>query len=1296
MSLKSSSKKRKCYSELKHAPIGSYFKKVNDIDKQKCDSFNKTLDLEKTSRASNPTNNEQKKSLDKVSKKQEAESLNFSVIKPIDLNKNGFEIKSVKLKLKSKNGTSSSEKVRPLLDSKSISEELQTPLKKVTPLLDCKSFLEDSPVLSTLEDLPALSKKVVPLIITPLTDCNPITKGLDKKIVLSKATKRTKNESDFCSKPKRKTQAEIQERFSNLIQDDDDDDFLTGYGYDNLRQDNKLTSIKTFSKPGLDDSSFDLFEPNHASSDILKTQCVTNDSQLVSDDSLLEIDEAELVEDLTEHKVMLLRVKEVTTRFYAANKFDSKKEILIIVESTKGSYRGSCHLREDWIQTEIEINDLVYVSGLSPKCFQCVLDNSSSHFITLYPNTLISGTCISTGIFCDRNAVLNEQFKMSEQNEAMLLGTFTHNLLEWALQNNLFSKFELEKQAQKMLCSTKFIELLYSLDIDEKKILLKLEEYYSSISDWQTSLLNPSGKEIYFKTGQEFQSSNDNAFVHINRIIDIEENIWAPRLGLKGKIDVSVELIVHRKPKKNKYIVPLELKTGKMFSEAGSIEHRAQVAIYTMLMSEKYNQSIDAGLLLYLKTKHLQGIPVPEKERRALIIKRNSIARKLTLENNNLYMPSVLGDKRKCARCFQNQTCMLYHKAVENGNANTSGVDSLFMDLTNHINNNQLDFFKKWYELVMIEIKYDEQINKNKYFWLDTSQHCEMRGECLSRMNIVREDKTSDQKYHYIFCNQSAGLLHFCCGDRVVVSEENKKVYNIATGYVLDVSGNSITISVDRKIASTQVSSTFRIDKDGFLTNYKTSLSTLVKLYKKDSPRDEKIRRLIIDKESPQFSVNKNKELKPSQPFAINGAGSVLNSELSNIYLNLNPSQKAAIEKCLVTEDYLIMLGMPGAGKSTTIACLVRALVSMGKSVLLTSYTHSAVDTILVKLIDAGFNSFLRIGENSRVHSKIAHLTNKEQTKQFSSTAQLKEFYNKQSVVATTCLGIGHPIFLHKCFDYCIVDEASQVTLPVCIGPLRYANAFILVGDHNQLPPLVQSPVAREKGLDVSLFCLLTKVHPKAVISLNHQYRMNSDIMLLTNSLIYNNAMICGNDDVASARIKLPLYEKYKESYRDYILQAMDPVRSVVFIDTDSSEMFRESKSSHGVTNHGEAFLVRDIVRGFLHCGLKSENIGVISPYRQQLKVIRKELSVLAENVEVDTIDKYQGKDKPCIIVSLVRSNESNEVGDLLTDWRRVNVAITRAKTKLILIGSATTVKQSIIFEKMLKILQQEKWILSV
>jgi superfamily I DNA and/or RNA helicase len=125
-------------------------------------------------------------------------------------------------------------------------------------------------------------------------------------------------------------------------------------------------------------------------------------------------------------------------------------------------------------------------------------------------------------------------------------------------------------------------------------------------------------------------------------------------------------------------------------------------------------------------------------------------------------------------------------------------------------------------------------------------------------------------------------------------------------------------------------------------------------------------------------------------------------------------------------------------------------------------------------------------------------------------------------------------IFNKRKFDYCIVDEASQLTLPVCLGPLRYADRFVLVGDHFQLPPLVRNVEAQKGGLDVSLFKLLTESHPTGLTVLEHQYRMNEDIMLLSNSLVYDGMLKCGNEIVAMRVLQIP-YQNHLDTARPWI-----------------------------------------------------------------------------------------------------------------------------------------------------------------
>jgi DNA replication ATP-dependent helicase Dna2 len=179
-------------------------------------------------------------------------------------------------------------------------------------------------------------------------------------------------------------------------------------------------------------------------------------------------------------------------------------------------------------------------------------------------------------------------------------------------------------------------------------------------------------------------------------------------------------------------------------------------------------------------------------------------------------------------------------------------------------------------------------------------------------------------------------------------------------------------------------------------------------------------------------------------------------------------------------------------------------------------------------------------------------------------------------------------IFSERTFDYCIVDEASQITLPVCLGPIRYAKAFILVGDHFQLPPLVKNIEARDGGLDVSLFRLLSEAHPHAVVNLEHQYRMCRDIMTLSNELIYSGKLKCGTAEVADRALILPDEKGLHNIHPNnsdclsgcWLADLFAPAVRACFANTDSIPALEEKKGDRTV-NSVEAELVFQVGASF-------------------------------------------------------------------------------------------------------------------
>ena len=283
-------------------------------------------------------------------------------------------------------------------------------------------------------------------------------------------------------------------------------------------------------------------------------------------------------------------------------------------------------------------------------------------------------------------------------------------------------------------------------------------------------------------------------------------------------------------------------------------------------------------------------------------------------------------------------------------------------------------------------------------------------------------------------------------------------------------------------------------------------------------------------------------------------------------------------------------------------------------------------------------------------------------------------------------------------FDFCILDEASQVTEPLAIAPLRLARRFLLAGDHQQLPPLVRNSAARQGGMDISLFQRLHTLFPQAAATLTLQYRMNASIVAPPSELVYAGQLRCATQAVASGCLDAPC-ASFKYSAFSLEGAVVDPACALCVFDTDALREARESFQDKAgesiaedgdaqhedggarrrvVCNLGEVDLVERAVVALLASGAVSgpEEIGVISPYRAQVALLTARLASHKVS-DVHTIDRFQGREKRCVVVSLVRSNAAQDPGALLTDDRRINVALTRAKHKLVVVGSRSTVRST-------------------
>jgi DNA replication ATP-dependent helicase Dna2 len=724
--------------------------------------------------------------------------------------------------------------------------------------------------------------------------------------------------------------------------------------------------------------------------------------------------------------------------------------------------------------------------------------------------------------------------------------------------------------------------------------------------------------------------------------------------------------------------------------------------------------SVTYGVLYYMESSEISRIPAIRQEIRHMIMQRNELACYI---RERLTLPPMLKTAHTCGRCYAKTSCFMYHKLAEDGDGETSGMREKFTELVRHLKPNHQDFFKKWDDLLTKE---ESEIMKFKReLWTMLSTEREKHGRCFANIRLVpgtaSEDKGASKinKFRYTFQRDEGGAKnfsdsHIAVGEPIVISDEQGH-YALANGYVTEIHSRHISVAVDRRLhnartrqpgfdvdnnqvfagimdvegPSTMPKTTasdgilYRLDKDEFSNGLATVRNNLIQIMTDSVFHAKEIRDFVVDDVAPRFKTT-------PAVYQLSGPAS---------QLTINKDQKEAIERIMTAEDYALVLGMPGTGKTTTIAHIIRALVAKGKSVLLTSYTHTAVDNILLKIRDDNIG-VLRLGAVAKIHPEVrqfAVLGAEPKT----SIEDLEDAYQKPQVVATTCLGINHQVFNERIFDYCVVDEASQITLPVCLGPIRMAKTFVLVGDHYQLPPLVQNREAQEGGLDVSLFKLLSDRHPEAVTTLRHQYRMNNDIMSISNALIYDGRLVCGSPGVANRILSLSNLDSHSLLHSGsshvpttcWITRTLARTSTpVIFLNTDTldttiSKFSYETISGSRTTNALEATLLTHLTSALLLAGLAPSALGVVTPYRSQLRLIRDMLTAQlspaqTEAIEAHTADRFQGRDKEVVLMSFVRANDRGIVGELLKDWRRVNVSVTRARSKMVMIGSKMTLAQ--------------------
>ncbi|GFH13469.1 uncharacterized protein HaLaN_09362, partial [Haematococcus lacustris] len=728
---------------------------------------------------------------------------------------------------------------------------------------------------------------------------------------------------------------------------------------------------------------------------------------------------------------------------------------LDLVSPINGS-RAVLHLSNMWQDLPVQPGDSLNV--IRPRDQGCeqgvrqLVCSASEGLCVLHPDILLSGTTVTSAMDCTRKAWLSELFGGGANNDKAVLGTLSHELVQWALLAAVQGPMRLPSRAQ---CVTQAHEIVAASASKLFEVGVSADVAVRALTDKVTALLAWLAKYVGaghagprdLVMGPNHQGPATQVLVE--EVVDIEESIWAPQYGLKGQLDATLRV---------DSLVPFEYKSGKPH-----FSHRAQLSLYFLLLDDRL-------------AAHLVG-----KQR---------------------LPPAMLRNERQCGTCFAATYCALVHKALEGGDEASSGMrPQQWSGLTSHLGPSHGQFLRHWLGLVELE---DSAAREGRSaLWAVPGRQRELQGSCLADLQlqdtlVVAAKKEIRMMEPYLRQPQSEGLppLPTQPGTAQPPCAANRAVLPSAAAVL------------------------WRLDKDEAAAGVTQQRTNLLMLMEAASGQVARLRDLVVDLAPPRMVAEQQRtnllmlmeaasgqvarlrelvvDLAPPRMVAEQAARCEASSDLAVACSHLNSEQQAAVQAVLQMQDYTLILGMPGTGKTSTTVCAIQAMVAAGRSVLLTAYTNSAVDNICLKLAAAAVQ-FVRLPGSSldAVHPGVrGHTPGGERYPAGNSAEGLTQLAADVKVVAVTCLGVRHPLLARRSFDVCVLDEASQVALPASLGPLSLASSFVLVGDHHQLPPLVTNPAAAAQGMSESLFKQLSEAHPQAVVQLCRQYRMAEEIQV--------------------------------------------------------------------------------------------------------------------------------------------------------------------------------------------------------
>ena len=707
-----------------------------------------------------------------------------------------------------------------------------------------------------------------------------------------------------------------------------------------------------------------------------------------------------------------------------------------------------------------------------------------------------------------------------------------------------------------------------------------------------------------------------------------EFTLISPTFGLKGRADA-----LRRE-------TPVELKTGKNTKREPRFHDKIQAACYALMLEER-GVDPDIGTLLYTKNTALDrneesGDLAPAKEFSVgrgllefVVRERNALAamewRALNDRGERPTVPTGYEGDAKCQYCFEQDTCMVVSGRLDQ--------ESKAGSVGSPVPEEERDYFDRFY--VALEEERRETHAEYRKLWEQTPAERADDDRALIDLEPVSRTEIDDARWELRARKPGDAVSKLREGDVALASDGDPVEGHAELGRITALDGDEVVAETDEPVELR------RLDVYPSEISVDRSLTALHDAILKGSDARKDV---LFGRREPEFRA------ESERPADAPGGD---DPDAPDAYIDNNASQDEAVALAVDAEDCALIHGPPGTGKTYTIARAIRALVAEGNRVLLSAFTNRAVDNALEALRDQGFGDVLRVGTETGVRGDMQDVRLVQRGDPNEKAAELRD----APVVAATTAACGSRVMRECEFDVALVDEASQLTEPGTHAAINLADRFVLVGDHEQLPPVVRA----ENDLQTSLFQRLIEAYPDASVMLDRQYRMSQRIQAFASAEFYDGALRPATPEVAG------------QTLRDLGVDPADLpdglAGGVDFVDPDGAR--------DGNRNVREAERVAEVVDAYLAAGVDPDDIGVIAPFRAQVAEIGRRTPVT-----VDTVDRFQGSSKAVIVVSLVATGDLD--GPIFDDHRRMNVALTRAKKQLTLVGDADALASEPFYERML------------